>query len=475
MQTRKKRTSSLGGASLAAAVLTTAGIVALVAAPSATAASLTVAAGADTYAHSANPGTNYGTSMQLVVDKTPAQRPFVLFDVIGITEAVTSAKLRLHVADVTGADSTNGGTWKAVSNTTWTETGVTWNNQPAIDGSTSFNAGKVTRNTWVEIDVTSAITTDGTYAFGATSNSTNDAIYDSRETANDPQLVITTADPTPTATTPTPTATTPPPGGGDPILVGAGDIAGSGTGDTKTSDILRTLPSDATVFAAGDNAYNSGTLGEYMNYYDPTWGFAKSRTIPAPGNHEYGTSGAAGYFDYFGALAGPNRNGWFSKDVGDWHVISLNSEVNVAAGSPQEQWLRADLAANTKACTVAMWHSPLFTSGSHSPDSSLRPLFQALYDYNADLVLTGHNHNYERFAPMKPDGTLDPVRGIREFVAGMGGASHYNFTTNAPNSEARNSDTWGVLKLTLHANSYDWEFLPEAGKSYNDHGTGTCH
>ena len=468
MQSRKRH--SVVGAALVAATVVTGGVVALATAPSASAATVTLVPTADTRVQSNAASTNYGTSSTLGVDASEVQQTFMKFTITGVSGTITNAKLRLHTKNASGANSTSGGTWKLMSNTTWSETGVTYNNRPAIDGATLGSIGAVAINTWYEIDVTGKIPASGVISIGGLSTSSDGADFDSRETSLDPQLVITTD----TNPTPTPTSTTPPPSG-DPILVGAGDISNSGNGDTLTANIINALPSSATVFAAGDNAYNSGTLSEYNTYYNPTWGQFKSRTIPAPGNHEYNTSGASGYFDYFGALAGPNRNGWFSKDVGNWHFISLNSEVNTAAGSPQEQWLRADLAANTKACTVAMWHSPLFTSGSHSPDAGVRPLFQALYDYNADLVLTGHNHNYERFAPMKPDGTLDPVRGIREFVAGMGGAGHYNFTMNAPNSEARNSDTFGVLKLTLHSNSYDWQFLPEAGKTYTDSGTTSCH
>jgi len=457
MHSRHKRLAVSGGASIATAALVTAALVTLTA-PSATAAVVTIAPTADTYVTDANPGTNYGTATTVTVDRTPAARSFTKFTVSGLTEPVANATLRLHVASNGG--SKNAGSLQLTSDTTWTETGLTWNNQPALGG-TIATVGKVTANTWVSLDVTAAITGNGTYSIAGISTNADDAIFDSRESANPPELVITTAP-------------TPPPGGST-ILVGAGDIANSGTGDSATAALISALPSTATVFAAGDNAYSSGTLTEYNTYYDPTWGQFKARTIPAPGNHEYNTSGASGYFDYFGALAGPNRNGWFSKDVGAWHFISLNSEVNMAAGSPQETWLRQDLAANTKACTVAMWHSPIFTSGSHAPDSSTRPLFQALYDYNADLLLVGHNHNYERFAPMNPSGQLDSARGIREFVNGAGGAGHYNFTSNAFGSEVRNSDTLGVLKLTLNDTGYDFQFLPEAGKTFTDSGSGTCH
>jgi hypothetical protein len=184
---------------------------------------------------------------------------------------------------------------------------------------------------------------------------------------------------------------------------------------------------------------------------------------------------AAGYFDYFGELAGTPGEGYYSYDLGDWHIIALNSIIQVSAGSPQEQWLRSDLAAHPAVCTLAYWHYPLFSSGIvHGGDPSMRPLWQALYDYGADVVLTGHEHNYERFAPQDPQGNADPVRGIREFVVGSGGRSHYGFGAPVPNSEARNGDTYGLLKLTLHLTSYSWEFIPEPGKTFTDSGNAPC-
>ena len=461
------RTPAMAGGAVA---LTTAAIALLLttAAPTANAASTSFTPVADTYAQDSTPSTNYGTSTQFVVDNSPVRQTFLKFSVSGLTAPVTSAKLRIRTITGNGGSS-NGGTFKSMTSTTWSETGTTWNNKPAIDGATLGSLDSVTKDTWYEIDVTSLVTGNGTFSIGATSPSSDGAYYDSRESGADaPQLVITTgSDPSPS---PTPT----PPPSGDPVLVGAGDIANSGSGDTATAALLDNIP--GTVFTAGDNAYDSGTLTQYNTYYEPTWGRQKARTKPAPGNHEYNTSGATGYFSYFGAAAGPSGRGYYSYDLGNWHVVSLDSEISMAAGSAQEQWLRADLAASSKPCTVAYWHKPLFTSGAnHSPETATRPLYQALYDYNAEVVVTGHNHQYERFAPQNPTGGLDTARGIREFVAGMGGASHYSFGTIQPNSQARNSDTYGVLKLTLHANSYDWQFVPEAGKTYTDSGTTSCH
>ena len=257
------------------------------------------------------------------------------------------------------------------------------------------------------------------------------------------------------------------------MLVGAGDIASSGSGDDATALLLDNIP--GTVFTAGDNVYTNGTPTEFATYYEPTWGRHKARTRPSPGNHDYGTSGATGYYAYFGAVAGPAGQGYYSYDLGDWHIISLNSNIAMSAGSVQEQWLRADLAATTKQCVLAMWHHPRFSSGTHGSSTSPQPLWQALYDYNAEVVISGHDHNYQRFAPQTPAGVADPVRGIREFIAGTGGESHYVFTTPIANTEAYNTDTFGVLKLTLYAGGYDWQFVPVAGKTFTDSGSGTCH
>jgi hypothetical protein len=260
----------------------------------------------------------------------------------------------------------------------------------------------------------------------------------------------------------------------DAVLVGAGDIADcSSQGDEATAALLDGI--SGTVFTTGDNVYPDGSVAEFANCYDPTWGRHKARTYPSPGNHDHHTADAAGYFDYFGSRAGEFGKGYYSYDLGAWHIIVLNSNISVEAGSPQEQWLRTDLAAHPVACTLAYWHHPRFSSGVvHGSNTSMHPLWQALYDYGADVVLAGHEHNYERFAPQDPQGVVDPTRGIRQFVVGSGGRSHYAFGNPIANSEVRNDNTYGVLKLTLHANSYSWEFIPEAGKTFTDSGTAPC-
>ena len=266
----------------------------------------------------------------------------------------------------------------------------------------------------------------------------------------------------------------------DPVFAGAGDIASCGwTRDESTAQLLDGIP--GTVFTLGDNIYSGATITDFNNCYAPGWGRHKDRTRPSPGNHDYDTANASGYYTYFGAIASPldtnctsNCKGYYSYNLGAWHIIALNSEIDHAAGSVQEQWLRADLAGNPSMCTLAYWHKPRFSSGDHGNDSSFQPFWQALYDYEADVVLNGHDHTYERFAPQSPTGQADPTRGIREFVVGTGGANLYPFPTIRPNSEVRNNTTWGVIKFTLHATSYDWQFIPIAGQTFTDSGTGNC-
>jgi len=266
------------------------------------------------------------------------------------------------------------------------------------------------------------------------------------------------------------------------VLVGAGDISlCSNDGDESTAELLDSI--EGTVFTAGDNVQVSGKATEFTRCFGPTWGRHRGRIRPVPGNHEYMTSKASGYVGYYGSrgrdLTGRSVN-YYSYDLGDWHVVALDSNCSeiggCGAGSAQERWLRADLAANTKECTVAYWHHPLFTSGaSHSPTTAVRPLFKALYDNDAEIVMSGHNHNYERFAPQDPNGERDAENGIRQFVIGTGGASHHGFGMIRSNSEVRNGTTFGVLKLTLSGGSYDWEFVPVSGGTFTDSGSGTCH
>jgi hypothetical protein len=287
----------------------------------------------------------------------------------------------------------------------------------------------------------------------------------------------------------------------DPVIAAAGDIAcdpansafNNGLGNSAscrqkyTSDLLVNAGL-AAILALGDNQYYCGGYQAFLQAYDLSWGRVKSITHPSVGNHEYLTSGgtgcttsntnAAGYFQYFGSAAGVAGQGYYSFDIGTWHIIALNSNCGNAGGcgstSAQYKWLQADLAAHTNLCTLAYWHIPLYSSGGRANNNS-KAFWQLLYANNADLILNGHDHIYERFAPQDSTSTVDLARGIREFIVGTGGADHTSITTIAANSELRNTSTYGILKLTLHPSSYDWLFVPEAGKTFTDSGTQTCH
>lgn len=262
-------------------------------------------------------------------------------------------------------------------------------------------------------------------------------------------------------------------------LLAAGDIASCASqGDEATAALLEARP-NALVATLGDNVYESGTVAEFNSCFEPTWGRHKARTFPALGNHDVATARAAGYFNTFGPVAGEQPLGWYSYDLGDWHVVVLNSNcgaVGCMAGGTQERWLREDLAANPTACTLAYWHHPRFSSGStHGSDPGLQTIWTTLYDAGVDVVLSGHEHNYERFAPLDPTGAVDAAKGIRQFVVGTGGRSHYPFGPPLPGSEVRHTGTFGVLVLTLRSATYQWQFVPEAGKTFTDSGSGRCH
>lgn len=266
---------------------------------------------------------------------------------------------------------------------------------------------------------------------------------------------------------------------GDPVIIAAGDISiCSNIEDEETAKLIDQI--EGTVLALGDNAYDVGSIRDYNDCYDPTWGRHKGRTRPVPGNHEYGVEGAHGYFTYFGDVATPLQpgctqhcNGFYSFDLGAWHLIALNSEIGNGVGSEQEQWLRADLAAHPTQCTLAFWHRPRYSSGRHG-SGSMFAIYQALYDYGADVVLVGHDHDYERFAPQGPGSEYEPTRGIRQFVVGTGGAPLRGYRTIQPNSEVRNSETYGILKMILRPTSYEWEFIPIPGYTFRDGGSSEC-
>jgi hypothetical protein len=266
--------------------------------------------------------------------------------------------------------------------------------------------------------------------------------------------------------------------GSDPVILAAGDIADCTTpNDELTADLLDTLA--GTILTLGDLAYENGSTADFDNCYDPTWGRHFGRTKPSPGNHEYNTANAAPYYAYFGAAAGDPTKGYYSFDIGTWHIVSLNSNCNFIGGcgvnSPQQLWLKNDLRTHPAACTLAYWHHPRFSSGSHGNNSFMQAMYQTLYDYGADVVLAGHDHHYERLKPQTATGVEDAAYGVRQFVVGTGGRTLYTLGTIKPNTEIRDNTSYGVLQMTLHATSYDFSFLPAAGSSFTDTGSGTCH
>jgi hypothetical protein len=447
-----------------------------------TATITTFTANADAQVNEANPSSNYGNSTYLQVDGDAGirQETYIKFSVSGLSGAVSNAKVRVY-------DTTNGSNNGPIlygTGTSWIETGITWSNRPAQTTGSLGNLGAVSAATWVEYDVTSQVIADGTYSFVLVADSNDGLTFSSRQGSYPAQLVVTTGtSSTPVATLPAstvvPTSTiaatstvapiptiTSQPSTNSVVLVGAGDISScSNTGDEQTARLLDAIP--GTVFTVGDNAYTAGTAAQFNDCYDPTWGRHKSRTMPVPGNHEYNTAGASGYFGYF------NVPSYYAYDLGAWRIYALNSQIDVSATSEQLQWLQADLAANPRQCVLAYWHEPRWSSGKHGSNVEVQELWKTLYDAGADVVLNGHDHDYERFTQMNASGSA-VASGMREFVVGMGGAGFYSFVNILPTSQVRNANTFGVLKLTLSSSSYSWQFVPVAGKTFTDSGTTNC-
>jgi acid phosphatase type 7 len=261
-------------------------------------------------------------------------------------------------------------------------------------------------------------------------------------------------------------------------LAGAGDIARCDRdGDESTARLLEDI--GGAVFTAGDNAYETGSAEDFAACYQPTWGRHRADTFPAVGNHDWETPGAAGYFDYFGERAGDRRAGWYATSLGAWRLIVLVSDCARVGGcgpeSDQGRWLARELARNPSRCTIAIWHHPLFSTGEHGPTPAVRPLWEQLHAAGAEIVINGHEHSYERFAPLDPTGQRDPGRGIRQFVVGTGGADLRGFPLEDANSEVRDGSTHGVLELQFDIGRFDWRFVPVVAGGFTDTGSGTCH
>ena len=256
-------------------------------------------------------------------------------------------------------------------------------------------------------------------------------------------------------------------------FVGAGDIASCASpGSEETARLLDGI--SGTIFTTGDNAYPAGTDEQFRDCYGPTWGRHRHRTRPSPGNHDYLTGGGVPYFSYFGGDAGPAGLGYYSYRLEGWTIFSLNSNAPADEGSAQYQWLRAELTSRASRCSLAYWHHPVINDGPHGDSGQMRAIWRLLFEHGVDVVLAGHDHNYQRFPALDGNLQRDPQRGIRQFIVGTGGAELYEFPGNQSRAEARGG-AWGVLKLSLEADGYNWEFLPVSGQQYRDFGRDTCH
>jgi hypothetical protein len=430
----------------------------------------------DSFIDSTAPDTNFGTNTSLRTDGDPVVKSYVKFNVTGVAGTITKATVRLNAA----TNNAKGFSAYKVSDNSWSETGITYNNAPS-HGSSLGTSNSVVAGTYQSVNVTSAISGNGTYSFAiAMPTSTTNTRFNSRETTFKPQLYVEWEVQTEPSTS-------------DPILMTAGDIACK-PGDIRSekychhSDTANLLGPADYVLPLGDLQYESASGSEF-SVYDSTWGKYKSKTYPVVGNHEYLTSGAAGYYTYWAGKGSPmeptcksNCKGYYSFDIGsNWHVVVLNTNCSkvggCGAGSSQHNWLKADLAAKSKPCIAAAFHHPLYASGAdyYPGVTAGKPLWDVLMQYNADVVLAGHNHVYERFDIMDSNGNIDRTNGIRSFLVGSGGKNLRSFVaTPVTGSQIRNNTVYGVLRLTLHPNSYDWKFVPEAGKTWTDTGTQSC-
>jgi hypothetical protein len=412
-----------------------------------------VVASADAYVTAAARKRNFGGARVLRAGNRPVTRAYLRFDLKGYEgTTVKKATLRLHSFSSRGRISVQ------LASNTWTERKITFRNAPRPGRRIAWPIG--VRRGLVQIDVTNAITVGKKVTFVITEPKGLFRFASREAGPRAPRIDFDLVTPE--------------------TLIAAGDIGDCASqGDEATAALVGGI--DGTVAALGDLAYPNGTINDFNNCYQPSWGAFKARTRPAPGNHEYenGTNGV-GYFAYWGAAVGNPSQGWYSYDLGAWHIVSLNSNCTFiggcAAGSPEETWLRADLATHATGCTLAYWHHPLFSAYIGTNETDMAPLWQALYDANADVVLSGHAHDYQRFAPQNTAGAADPARGLREFVVGTGGSGVFHVVNQpTPNLEISNSDTWGVLALTLWPTRFDWQFDPVAGRTFTDSGSQACH
>ena len=429
-----------------------------------------ITASEDTMVESDSPDTHFGDAplLEIEQDGVDIRRALIGFDVTEIPEGGTVARATLQLLQI---DSSEEGALVSFVDGEWTEAETTWSTAPPVGAPITPLAGGL-EGTVVELDVTSAVTENGKVDFYLSTESDDGLDFESREgtAQSPPTLVITLAESDGSAS------------GRDTVLVGAGDIAScSSDGDEITAALLDEVVAGATqavVFTAGDNAYEEGSEANFNDCYDPSWGRHRDITRPAVGSREYRTPGAAAYFEYFGEAAGDPSEGYYSYNLGGWHIVVVNSNCvelgGCEAGSPQELWLREDLAAHSTSCTLAYWHQPLFSSRSGGTNPEMLPLFQALDEADAEVVLSGNDHFYERFLPQDPDGGEDED-GITQFTVGTGGRSLDEFLGPSPNSATRFNESFGVLALSLFPGGYEWEFVTPPDTPFTDQGSAACH
>jgi hypothetical protein len=407
------------------------------------------------------PDDNEGDEQRLQVDGESGTtlETYIRFSITGISGTVEKASLRVYAEN---DEDTDNGPAIYMSDPVWEESEITWNTRPVRTSNALDNKQEIGGGTWVEYNVTSQVIKDGMYSFALVRDSSDGIEFSSREGDNPPELVITFNDGPP----PTATPTLPPEAF---VLAGAGDIAScDNENDEMTAQLLDAIP--GTVFTTGDTVYDDGTDAEFMECYDPTWGRHNDRTKPVPGDHEYNTEDAAGYFRYFDDILP-----YYAYNLGSWRIYALNTEIDLSEDSEQLAWLQEDLADNPRQCVLAYWHEPRWSSGiEHGSYDDYQDLWEILYEADAELVINGDEHNYERFAEMDDSGSPSSP-GLRAIVVGTGGRSLYEFGTPLPASEVRDSSSYGVLKLILYPDRYEWEFVPAAGYTFTDRGSTECH
>jgi len=431
------------------------------------AAARTFIAIADSYVRSDEPTTGFGRSREMIVEGRPSSRAFIRFHPRGVG-SIVQARLRMFVLRKPGklfVHRTNG--------RVWSERKLTFRNAPKPGPLAGFP--EATGTGWLEFDVTGLVRLNQPVTIALTRSSTQKLAIASRESGGRaPRLVIESEQRS------------------APVIAAAGDIAceranprfNKGLGTERhchmqaTYEVLRSLEPDA-ILGLGDNINDMAPHDEFLGAFDPSWGKLKPLIRPIPGDAEYQVPGAAGYFQYFGSAAGDPAKGYYSFNVGSWHVVALNSNCRKIDGcgprSPQAEWLRADLAASQARCTLAYTHNPRVSSASGGDFAQIDALWRVLADNGVELLLSGHHHNYERFAPLNADLALDEQRGVQQFVVGTGG--HSTGVPGSPRqmSVVRNGDTFGVLRLSLRADGFDWRFIPEVGRSFSDRGSASCH